>query len=401
MIWLFILTLSLLALWVDWSIYRRIARHTRKAVWKRVYLVYALCIDVSVGISLVFNAWVIENITSGMHFMMWIVYIFFLNTLPKFVYYLISLGDTVRFRLTHRRSRVFGWIGMACGLAVFLALVHGATIGRSHIRVERVELVYPDLPPAFDGLRIVLFSDTHIGSLVNRDRSLERLVDTVNALHPDLVVNAGDLVNIFYHELDPQVMQTLSGIRSKWGVYSILGNHDLGLYVKDTVVCPADFNTEEVIRRQQQMGWKVLVNESDYLIAGGDSIQITGLNYPRGYRHNGHNSKMTGVDYDRSYGRYDEDVFNITLSHAPQLWDEIRAMRGSDLTLSGHVHSMQLKFTIGKWRWSPAKFMYNRWSGLYKEGDKYLYINDGFGYVMYPLRIGTRPEVTLITLRRL
>ncbi len=392
--------LTLLAILVDWYIYRRGLRRGRTGSWWRIgYPIYAVAVDfVMVAALLLFRVASDGHSSWPMHAVMWIMGIFFLNAAPKALYALVSLGDYLVQRFTRRTSRIFGYVGTLLGILVAACMLYGLTYGRSRIVVHEIDLICSKLPSSFDGMRVVQFSDPHIGTLIRRDRTLKRMVRAINDLQPDLVICSGDLVNTHAWELDSAAMEILKGIRAKYGIYSVLGNHDLGIYIRDTIRYPMWANVEELVRLQRGMGWNVLVNRSEYLTNGVDSIVVSGLNYPIGYRHNGHVSHMAGADIAGTYRDIPDTLFNLTISHAPQLWDELLAAGKGDLTLAGHVHAMQMKFRIGDWRWSPARLMYDRWSGLYEEEGRYLYINDGFGYVMYPMRIGTNPEITLFVL---
>ena len=102
----------------------------------------------------------------------------------------------------------------------------------------------------------------------------------------------------------------------------------------------------------------------------------------------------------RAYAGVPDSLFNITLVHLPQLWGQILETGHGDLTLSGHVHSMQFKIRPWGRGWSPASWIYEHWSGRYDADGRTLYVNDGTGYVAYPMRLGAWPEVTLFTLKR-
>lgn len=390
-----LILLTACAVLVDRYIYRRFVAPAASLLLRRIYLVYAVVCDACVwAFSLLYKF--SDNVSElRMHVVMWVIFFFMINALPKTLFVLISLLGR-----KGGKRRIFTFLGAVAAAAMFGVLVWGATVGRSTVRVNELTLSSERLPAAFDGLRVVLFSDVHVGSLTHKMEMLEKLVATVNSLDADIVVNAGDLANIRCTELTPEVMNVLSGIRSRYGVYAVMGNHDLGFYIKDTVALPAEVNVERIAGAQRAIGWKMLINETDYLRIGGDSIAISGVNYPQGYHHNGHNSKMSGVDFDRTYDGVPEDIYNLTVSHAPQLWHELMEHGRSDLTLSGHTHSMQVKVRMFGRYWSPARMNYREWSGLYGKEGRYLYINDGYGCVGFPMRLGAYPEVTLITLRR-
>ncbi len=330
----------------------------------------------------------------AMHVLMWCTFFFILFLLLK----LFAVGGYIAGG--RRRSRVYALVGFGLGLACAAVMICGATRGRAAIRVERVEVCSPRLPEGFDGFRIVQFSDLHVGSLIKPEAFISRLADTVRALSPDMVVSTGDLVNVRYSEITPRIAELLAGIDAPCGVYSVLGNHDLGFYIKDTLALPVEENVRRLAEVQHSIGWRLLCDSSVYVRAGGDSILITGLGFPQQARLHGHNSTLAGTDIDSVYASVDSTAFNLVLSHAPQLWNALCKIRRGDLTLSGHVHAMQMKLRLLGRYFSPAQAVYEQWSGLYRCEDRFLYVNDGLGCVMYPMRIGARPEVTLIELRR-
>ena len=232
------------------------------------------------------------------------------------------------------------------------------------------------------------------------EAELRRLVDSVNSLRPDLIVFCGDLVNIRSSELDARARQLLGGLRAPYGVVSVTGNHDAGLYIKDTVAQSPAASLAEVIARQRAMGWNVLEDTTVYLRRGGDSISLTGLSFDPALRHMRHDPDLPPADLSGAYRDVPDSLYNITAVHIPQLWGQIADAGYGDLTLAGHVHSMQMKLRLFGRAFSPAQLLYTRWSGRYDEGGRTLYINDGTGYVVFPMRLGAYPEITLITLRR-
>lgn len=400
MILIAIFIISLLALLVDWYIYRRIVRRNLLGkAWRKGYIIYAIAVDlVVIGALVLHKSSLISSDNHLIHVVMWIICIFFLNAVPKFVYVIISLGDYIIRLFLHKRSHLFGYIGTVAGVVVLGAMIWSTTRGRSEIEVRRVSVHSSKLPAGFDGFRIVQFSDTHVGTLINPQQTLERMVDTINSLNADMVVASGDLVNTDAGELTEDVIGVLSQIRSRHGVYSVLGNHDLGFYISDSSRYTPRTSVERILEVKRHMGWHSLVNRSQRVGMGADTIVISGVNFPVDFRHNGHTSEMAGVDLEQTFTDTPDSLYNIVISHAPQLWANLKEIGRGDLTLAGHVHSMQVKLRVGKWLWSPAKFMYDWWSGLYTDGERSLYVNDGIGYVMYPMRVGTRPEVTLIEL---
>ncbi len=361
------------------SAYRNSGQRIAAAVW------YAStdAIPLLVGLT----GWLLEdNTTKYMSVVLWAVWIWMVVVLPRLACYFF---DALHWPRT----------GKAAAAIAVVLLVWGATLGRTTLRISRVEVCSRNLPAGFDGMRIVQLSDIHLGTIVRPERELSRIVDSVNALHPDLVCFTGDLVNIRSSELDARAARLLGAIEAP--VFSVTGNHDVGVYIKDTIALPREQSLAAVIERQRAMGWHVLDDESVYLHRGGDSISISGVSFDPALRERRHDDDLeVGQQLAEVYRGVPDSLFNLTLVHLPQLWDQIRAAGYGDLTLSGHVHSMQLKIHLGSWSWSPAAWLYERWSGPYTEEGSTLYINDGTGYVGYPMRLGAWPEITLITLKR-
>ncbi|MCC8019643.1 MAG: metallophosphoesterase [Rikenellaceae bacterium] len=399
-IFLLILLSSIVAIWADVCIYRRIVRSRRPGrIWRIGYIVYAVVVDTMVvGALAAYNTVLDWQSTAAMRAILWIIGLFFLNAVPKTIYAVVSLGDGLRTKHIGRPSHLFNNLGIVLALVCLIWLAYGMTFGRSVIRVERVELTFDNLPASFDGLRIVEFSDTHYGNVVNGELFLARMCDTINNLQADIVINGGDIVNVHERELTPRVLEILGGIRAGYGVYSVLGNHDLGIYIKDTVVNPPQESVAQLTAKQEALGWTVLRDRTVPLSNGEDTIYITGLDYPEEFYGHSHTSAMNGADITAAYREVPRGAFNLAVTHAPQLWNEMLTAGVGDLTLAGHVHSMQIKLGWGRRRWSPARLFYDCWSGLYEEDGRYLYINDGTGYVMFSMRLGTKPEITLFTL---
>ena len=195
-------------------------------------------------------------------------------------------------------------------------------------------------------------------------------------------------------------MRLLGGLRAPYGVVSVTGNHDAGVYIKDSIAHPAQASLAEVVARQREMGWRVLEDTTVYLRRGADSISLTGLSFDPALRERRHDRDLPGTAIPKAYAGVPDSLYNIALVHIPQLWEQIVEAGYGDLTLSGHVHSMQLKIRPWGRGWSPAKWIYKHWSGRYDTGRHTLYVNDGTGYVAYPMRLGAWPEVTLFTLKR-
>jgi predicted MPP superfamily phosphohydrolase len=144
------------------------------------------------------------------------------------------------------------------------------------------------------------------------------------------------------------------------------------------------------------MGWDILLNENRTLKVDGEEIAIIGVeNWGAGRF-----SKYG--DLEKAYKGTEDKPVKLLLSHDPSHWDaQIRPeFRDIDVTFAGHTHGFQFGVEIGDFRWSPSKYIYRQWADLHQEGNQYLYVNRGFGFIGYPGRIGILPEVTIIELKK-
>lgn len=383
LLFLVIPLLGLTAIVADFVHYRRIrrrrpGRHLAFALWAALTDLLPLVITVA-GFILP------DNSTAFMATVMWLFWVWMVTVSPRLAFYV--------FALLHLRRT-----GVAAGLCIAAVLVWGATRGRTTILVNRVDICSERLPQDFDGMRIVQISDIHLGTIVRPEQELTRIADSINALRPELVIFSGDLVNIRSSEMDARAVRLLRRIEAP--VVSITGNHDVGAYIKDTVSLPREVSLAQVIACQRAMGWRVLDDETVYLHRGGDSISLSGISYDPQIRKRRHDRQIEATNLDTVYRNIPDSLYNLTVVHLPQLWDQITAAGYGDLTLAGHVHSMQMKINLFGWKWSPAAWTYDRWSGRYDDDGRTLYINDGTGYVAFPMRLGAYPEITLFTLRR-
>ena len=377
------LILTLAAFAADWIHLRHQRRRGTPAL--RSFVIWALATDALPLVSAIIG-WICRDNGPGlMNLYMWLFWAWIVTVLPRMLYYVFHFLKLPR-------------AGLLAASLLTLYLLWGTTFGRTRIHVNRVEICSERIPAAFDGFRFAQFSDAHVGTLVRPERELTRLTDTINALQPDAVFFTGDLVNIRSAELDDRTMALLQRIEAP--VWSVTGNHDMGTYIRDSVRYPAAVEARKVIERQQAMGWCVLEDTTAYLRRGTDSISLTGISFDPALRERRHDRHLPADKLPTIYAGVPDSLYNITLIHIPQLWEQITALGYGDLTLSGHVHSMQMKIRPWGRGWSPAVWLYERWSGRYDNGRHTLYINDGTGYVAYPMRLGAWPEVTLFTLKR-
>ncbi len=290
------------------------------------------------------------------------------------------------------RSAFLSWLGLGVGGSLFASLIYGFS-NKYNYRIHHVPLAFPNLPPAFKGLKIVQLSDIHAGSFGNH-AAVEKGVQMVLDLKPDLILFTGDLVNDRKTEM-ADYTEVFSRLQAPMGVFSTLGNHDYGDYVKWASEEERTGNIEALKALQKKMGWRLLMNEHVALERGGQQIALIGVeNWSAKARFPKH-GRMS-----EAYPGAEKYPFRILMSHDPSHWDaEVRTKYSDiDLTLAGHTHGMQFGIDIPGFRWSPVQYMYKQWAGLYEEGIQKLYVNRGFGFIGYPGRVGILPEITLIEL---
>lgn len=385
MLLLILLALAFGAVAADTIRYRRLRRRGASRLRLHTMAAWAAATD-ALPLVVALAGWLLpDNDTPWMTFSMWAFWVWIATVVPRLAFYAFSAVRLPR-------------VGIAAALALTGLFIWGATAGRTRIHVERVTVCSDRLPAAFDGFRIAQLSDIHLGSVVRPGRELRRIVDSVNALRPDLVVFTGDLVNVRYTELDTTAMRILGGFRAP--VLSVTGNHDVGAYIKDTVSLPREVSLRRLLERQRAMGWQVLQDTTLLLGRAGDTIAVSGIAFDPALRHKRHDRALPPAHIDATYAAVPDSLFNLTLVHLPQLWEQVTAAGRGDLTLSGHVHAMQMKFRLFGREYSPARLLYERWSGRYDDAGSTLYINDGTGCVAYPMRLGAYPQITLFTLRR-
>lgn len=274
-------------------------------------------------------------------------------------------------------------------LAMLGYILFGAIKGKENFKVREVTFTSANLPEEFDGYRVLQLSDIHSGSWKGNPEALKRAIDICNSQNADLALFTGDLVNSRSDELI-EFMNIFSELKAKDGVYSVLGNHDYGTYVKWNSEADRITNIDSLISRENRMGWKMLNNSHTIIRKGNDSIAVIGVE---------NSGRPPFPDYARlkeaSAGT--EGMFQILMSHDPTHWRrEVLPKSDIELTLSGHTHDMQITF----FGLSVSSFIYPEHNGMYMEGDRGLYVNIGLGHVLFPMRLGAWPEITVITLKK-
>lgn len=292
------------------------------------------------------------------------------------------------------RSEFLSQVGLFFATVPIVSLSYGMIFGGTHYKVRRLSLRFPNLPKAFDGLKILQFSDTHVGTFLSNEpfaRAVKMMMDE----RADIIFFTGDLVNNRTDEIEPFI-NTFKKVKAPLGVFSILGNHDYGDYMNWDSEAEKEADREAMYEAHKRMGWQLLRNENRIIEREGEKIAIAGSeNWGKHHRF-------------PKYGHIQNTLaglagipFTIMLSHDPSHWEGqiIDYPHPVDLTLSGHTHGMQFGIDTKWLKWSPVQYFYKQWAGLYHKGRHYLYVNRGLGYLGYPGRAGIRPEITVITLR--
>lgn len=286
---------------------------------------------------------------------------------------------------------------MALGAAAipFGALLYGMFKGRYNYKVLKYEMTFEDLPEAFDGYTITQISDIHSGSFSNAEK-VQYAVDLVNQQKSDVILFTGDLVNDLAEEMKPW-KSVFGSLTAKDGIFSVLGNHDYGDYYQWSNTEDKARNLEDLKELQAQMGWDLLLNENRFIERNGQRLALIGVeNWGKG------RFKKAG-DLKKAIDGVAKDDFRILMSHDPSHWraEVVPHQDHFHLTLSGHTHGMQFGVEIpGFVRWSPVKWRYEEWAGIYEEAGQYINVNRGFGYIGYPGRVGIWPEISVITLKK-
>jgi predicted MPP superfamily phosphohydrolase len=291
------------------------------------------------------------------------------------------------------RLPVISMIGLVVSTIPFIAILWGLIFGRFNYQVEEAAIKFSNLPKALEGLTIVQLSDIHLGSVYGKEKRVQKAIDIVNDLKPDLILFTGDLVNNFTEEAHGWE-DLFATLHARYGKFSILGNHDYGDYWEWKSEHDKTENMRRLFDVHRAMGFKLLRNEWDTIQINGELLAVVGV------ENWGQPPFKQYGDLEKSLKNVPDSVFKIQLSHDPSHWDaQVAGYTDIPLTLSGHTHAMQFGIRIGKYRWSPSKYIYKRWMGIYREDNQVLYVNRGLGFIGFPGRIGLRPEITIITLK--
>ncbi|MFV0539679.1 MAG: metallophosphoesterase [Aestuariibaculum sp.] len=314
---------------------------------------------------------------------------------PQAFYRFFTEGKTAEGHYFASRRQFISKIALGLAAIPFASIIYGIYKGKYNFKVLKYTLTFEDLPQAFDGYKITQISDVHSGSFDNI-KKVEYGIDLINEQESNIILFTGDMVNNAAKEMEPY-KGIFSKLKAKDGKYSVLGNHDYGDYIQWDTELEKRQNLEKLKSIQKEIGFDLLLNESRFLEKNGERIALVGVeNWGTG------GFKQEG-DLKKASKNIDKNDFKVLMSHDPSHWEKkvIDDDYHYHLTLSGHTHGMQFGIEIPGWiKWSPVKWRYKHWAGIYREKGQYINVNRGFGYLAFPGRVGIWPEITVIELKK-
>lgn len=316
-------------------------------------------------------------------------YIMVCCSLPKLVFVGVTLLGLILGMANRKLVGIFFKGALCVGFLTFCAAIFGCSFGRHILQENHQDVECQNLPKEFDQYKIVQISDLHLGTFSKSDRFIEKIVDKINAQNPDLIVFTGDLINISADEIEPY-RKALSSLRARDGVISILGNHDYGTYGRYHTPDGQQKNLEKLIQTEKELGWKLLIDSNVIITRNHCEMAVLGVG------NIGKPPFKELGDLKKARAGIPDSTFQILLSHDPSHWRlEVLPQTDIPLMLSGHTHAMQFK--LG--RFSPIKWKYEEWGGLYSEGGQHLFVSTGIGG-SFPFRLGAYPEIAVLTLHK-
>lgn len=312
---------------------------------------------------------------------------------PRFILVLFHFTGKLKKIRKGSYLRSLTYSGLVISFIIFIIVAFGTIVGRFNFKTEEVTLKIKDLSKNLDGLKIVQLSDIHLPGFYHNRKLLEKVMKEINSYKPDLIINTGDFITYGWKEFD-RSDTILSIAKGRYGNYAVLGNHDIGTYHPSFTEADRLNNISKMNQMISASGYRVLNDENVILDIGGEKIALIGVitsgRHPF-LKHGNMKTAIFGTDYAG---------LKILLSHDPNQWEEdVKGKTDIDITFSGHTHGMQMGILTKKFKWSPSKYFYPHWSGLYTSGNQYHYVNRGLGLLAIPFRIWMPPEITIIKLK--
>lgn len=317
---------------------------------------------------------------------------------------LLNFLGTVLFEYVLNNPLAMDWLSgntiqkfaLIMGTIPFFVLLYGIIRNKYRYKIYPTTVEIADLPDSLDGLKIIQISDIHSGSFTEKE-PIRNAIQMINEEQADLVFFTGDLVNSIATEMDP-FMDIFDKIKARYGIFSILGNHDYGDYIRWESREAKIQNFEKLKTIHQRLGWDLILNGNRILEIEGEEVAVIGV---ENYSAHGRFAKYGNLE--KAYEGSSQAVLKLLLSHDPSHWEDevLKKFKDIDITFSGHTHGAQFGLEIpGIIKWSPIKYVYKQWAGLYKKNAQFLYVNRGFGFLGYPGRVGILPEITVMELKK-
>ena len=383
-----IIMFLLLAILPDIYIYRQYFMRRGVAWWKRV-LWWIPCLFMLGYIVYLYDR--SSFVSSDASTLYLFLFLFGILVIPKVAFAVCSGVGKLWCRWRCKRRNWGSLIGFLLALFTVYVVVYGSTVGFRKFEVKRVDFYSEELPDSFEGYKIVLFSDAHVGSYSGRNQKiLAQAIDSINAQGADAICFVGDLQNVVPEEIYEH-RQLLSSLHATDGVFSVMGNHDYADYVK-VDYAEGVSNISETMRLERQFGWDLLLNEHCVVRHGSDSIVFAGI------ENNGRKLDAERSDIDKALAGVSDSAFVVMLAHDPSEWRGVILPRTrAQLTLSGHTHGGQVKL-LG---FSPVSLAYSELEGEYRDEGygRTAYVTKGLGGLI-PFRFGCPGEIVVITLHK-
>ena len=283
-------------------------------------------------------------------------------------------------------------LGVGAATIPFIGAAYGMIKGRFDFGVKNISVNLPHLPNSFEGLTMVQLSDLHLGSFFNDKEPVAKAFQMIKDLNPDILVVTGDWVNNFSNEAEGWI-EEFKSLPAKMAKLAIVGNHDYGDYSQWPSQTEKQQNFARLLEIHKEMGFQSLMNENVVFEKNGEKLAVVGV------ENWGVKPFPQHGDLAKAKSGTEGVPVKILLSHDPSHFEEVvtKGHPDIDLTLSGHTHGAQFGVELGNVKWSPVKYKYPRWAGMYEVEHQKLYVNRGFGYLAFPGRIGMPPEITHFT----
>lgn len=343
----------------------------------------------------------IHSIT-GMFFLVYLpkIALIFFIALETLGVYLIKLYNFVFAKRAFDMEKIkqklsfINKLGLIFATLFFVLIAYGIYYGKFDFEVRKVEIKSEKIPEGFEDFKIAHITDFHLGGFWGNEDQVDKIVDLINEQNADIIVFTGDFVNNVAGEAE-KFVGSLSRLKAKQGMFSILGNHDYGDYLKWENEGLKKANLEKLISIKDSIGFNLLLNRSIKLIKDNDTINLIGV------ENWGKPPFPQYGNLKKALQNVDQQKFDILLSHDPTHWEaEVLDSTEIDLTLSGHTHGAQFGLEVNGIRWSPVSLRYNHWGGLYQKNNQRLFVSTGIGFIGFPGRIGMPPEIVVYNLTR-